>query len=147
VPQGSAGRYEIFASQIISIAKKALPGPAASSQDQEAAGFTDCLRIIFTFSVHEAIHGRDECFFWATHGGAELDLLVVRGRLKIGFEIKRTSSPRVTPSMRNAMQDLNLQRLYLVHAGNDSFPLAERIQAVPFARIREDLEGLLSRGS
>lgn len=69
------------------------------------------------------------------------------GRLKIGFEIKRTSSPRVTPTMRNAMQDLNLQRLYLVHSGNDSFPLAERIQAVPFARIREDLEGLLSRGS
>ena len=52
---------------------------------------------------------RDECFFWATHGGAELDLLVVRGRLKLGFEIKRTSSPRVTPSMRNALKDLNLQ--------------------------------------
>lgn len=88
---------------------------------------------------------RDECFFWATHAGAELDLLVVRGRVKLGFEIKRTSSPRVTPSMRNAMKDLNLQRLYLVHAGNDSFPLAEGIRAVPFARIREDLEGLLSR--
>ena len=87
---------------------------------------------------------RDECFFWATHGGAELDLLVVRGRLKLGFEIKRTSSPRVTPSMRNALKDLNLQRLYLIHAGNDSYPLTEKIQAVSFARIREDLEGLLS---
>ena len=43
----------------------------------------------------------DECFFWATHAGAELDLLVVRGRRRWGFEVKRTSAPTITPSMRD----------------------------------------------
>jgi uncharacterized protein len=53
--------------------------------------------------------GPEECFFWATHSGAELDLLVIRGSKRIGFEIKRTSSPRLTPSMRNAISDLGSQ--------------------------------------
>jgi hypothetical protein len=83
--------------------------------------------------------GREECFFWATHGGAELDLLVVRGRARIGFEVKRTSAPRVTPSMRSAMTDLRLDRLDVVHAGAHSFPLAERIRAVAVSRLLEDI--------
>jgi hypothetical protein len=49
----------------------------------------------------------EECFFWATHAGAELDLLVVRGRRRLGFEMKRSEAPQVTPSMRIALQDLS----------------------------------------
>ncbi|MEW5950215.1 MAG: ATP-binding protein [Thermodesulfobacteriota bacterium] len=60
---------------------------------------------------------KEDCFFWATHAGAELDLLVVRGRGRLGFEVKLTSSPRVTPSMRSALSDLKLQRLYVIHSG------------------------------
>jgi len=45
----------------------------------------------------------EECFFWATHSGAELDLLWVRGRRRWGFEFKRTSSPRLTGSLRTAI--------------------------------------------
>jgi predicted AAA+ superfamily ATPase len=52
----------------------------------------------------------EECFFWATHAGAELDLLVVRGNRRLGFEIKLTTSPGITRSMRTAMADLRLQR-------------------------------------
>jgi hypothetical protein len=85
---------------------------------------------------------RDECFFWSTHAGAELDLMVVRGRTRAGFEIKRTSSPRVTPSMRHALRDLGLQRLTVVHAGDKSFPLAERIQAMPLVQLLSDLKPL-----
>ncbi len=84
----------------------------------------------------------DECFFWATHGGAELDLLVVRGRQRLGFEVKRTSSPRVTPSMRSALTDLKLKRLYVVHPGNETFPLSEDVSAVGISRIIEDLKPL-----
>ncbi|NIQ40072.1 MAG: DUF4143 domain-containing protein [Proteobacteria bacterium] len=84
----------------------------------------------------------DECFFWATHGGAELDLLVVRGRQRLGFEVKRTSSPRVTPSMRSALTDLKLQRLYVVHPGNETFPLSEDVSAFGISRILEDLKPL-----
>ncbi len=82
---------------------------------------------------------RDESFFWATHAGAELDLLIVRGRTRLGFEIKRTTSPRVTPSMRHALRDLKLRRLDVVHAGEASFPLADRIRAVSLSRLLVDL--------
>lgn len=85
---------------------------------------------------------RDECFFWATHSGAELDLLVVRGRVRRGFEIKRTSAPRVTPSMRHALEDLKLRKLEVVHAGESSFPLAPKIWALPVQRLLTDLEPL-----
>ncbi len=82
----------------------------------------------------------DECFFWATHGGAELDILIVRGRQKLGFEIKRTSSPRITPSMRSALSDLNLQRLNVIHAGEQTFPMEKRVRAVALLRLLEDLK-------
>ncbi len=85
---------------------------------------------------------RDACFFWATHAGAELDLLVIRGRTRLGFEIKRTTAPRVTPSMRHALDDLKLTRLDLVHAGHDSFPLGPKIRAVSSATLLSDLKPL-----
>jgi predicted AAA+ superfamily ATPase len=84
----------------------------------------------------------DECYFWATHAGAEIDLLVVRGRTRLGFEIKRTSAPAVTRSMRTALHDLKLARLDVVHAGASTFPLASRIRAVALGRLLEDLRPL-----
>jgi len=84
----------------------------------------------------------EECFFWATHQGTELDLLVVRGLQRFGFEVKRTVAPRVTRSMRHALADLGLKRLDVVHAGGDTFPLAEGIRAVGLERLLQDLEPL-----
>jgi len=85
---------------------------------------------------------RDECFFWGTHAGAELDLLVVRGRRRLGFEVKRTVAPSLTPSMRAAVADLGLERLDVVHAGTAIFPLAPRVRAVAMSRLLEDVEPL-----
>lgn len=85
---------------------------------------------------------REECYFWATHGGAELDLLVIRGRKRLGFEFKRTSSPKVTPSMRSALSDLHLQSLDIIHAGEATFPLDRKIRAVALTRIIEDINPL-----
>lgn len=84
----------------------------------------------------------EECYYWATHAGAELDLLVVRGRTRLGFEFKRTSAPQLTPSMRTALEDLHLQRLDVVHGGDDTFPMAPRIRAVALSRILDDLKPL-----
>ncbi len=84
----------------------------------------------------------DECHFWATHAGAELDLLIVRGRRRLGFEIKRTGSPSVTPSMRHAAADLRLDELTVIHAGDRTFPLSRKIRAVAFERILKDLHPL-----
>ncbi len=84
----------------------------------------------------------DEMHFWRTHTGAELDLLVVRGRLKIGFEIKRTTAPAITPSMRAALQDLALKSLTVVHAGTESFPLARNVRAVAAAALVDEIAPL-----
>lgn len=84
----------------------------------------------------------DECFYWATHGGAELDLLIVRGRIRRGFEIKLTTVPVITPSMRSALHDLGLDAIDVIHAGEETFPLSENIRAVAAARLTEDIAPL-----
>ena len=84
----------------------------------------------------------EETFFWATHAGAELDLLVIRGRRRFGFELKRTSAPRLTPSIRTALDDLHLDRVDMIYPGEHTFPLAERVRAVALPRLYEDLEPL-----
>lgn len=81
-----------------------------------------------------------ECHFWATYAGAELDLLIVRGTRRLGFEFKRTERPEITPSMRSALQDLRLEELVVVHAGDKSWPMAERIRAVAAERLLADIE-------
>jgi predicted AAA+ superfamily ATPase len=86
------------------------------------------------FLLHQVVRllgaHEDECYFWATHAGAELDLLIVRGKQKLGFEFKRTDAPRVTASMRSALETLKLGSLSVVHAGNESYPLAKKVRAI-----------------
>ena len=72
----------------------------------------------------------DRCFYWAVHQGAELDLLVFRGGRRLGFEFKRMSAPRLTRSMHVALEDLALDRLFVVHPGAERFPLHKRIEAL-----------------
>ena len=84
----------------------------------------------------------EDCYFWATHTGAELDLLVVRGRHRLGFEFKRTGAPSLTPSMRHALKDLALERLFVVHAGQETYPLAERITAIPLRKLSHARDGV-----
>ncbi len=84
----------------------------------------------------------EECFFWATHGGAELDLLIVRGRRRLGFEIKRTSAPAITPSMRTARSDLKLKRLDVIHAGDHTFPLDQNTRAISISHLQKEIQSL-----
>lgn len=79
----------------------------------------------------------EECFSWGLHSGAELDLLVVRGRRRLGFEIKRTSSPKLTRSMQSALDVLGLERLDVVYPGTEVFPLAENVRAVGVAALQD----------
>ena len=96
------------------------------------------------FMVEQIIRTLDaepeRCFYWATYSGAEIDLLIVRGQRKVGFEIKRTTRPRVTPSMRSALSDLKLNRLNVIHAGDATFDLQKRIKAVSWKRLLRDLD-------
>jgi predicted AAA+ superfamily ATPase len=85
---------------------------------------------------------RDECYFWGTYSGPELDLLVMRGAKRLGFEFKRTVAPTVTSSMRVAIESLRLKRLDVVHAGDRSGDLARGIRALAARRLLDDLEPL-----
>lgn len=82
---------------------------------------------------------KDECYFWATHTGAELDLLVVRGRRRTGYEIKFTSSPKVTVSMKIAVRELKLKHLHVVHAGDKSYQMADKIYAIASKSLVKEL--------
>ena len=84
----------------------------------------------------------EQCFHWSTHSGAELDLLIVAGNRRYGFEVKRTEAPRSIPSMRSAFETLGLDRLDVVHAGTETYALAPGIRALPAARLATVLRPL-----
>ena len=74
-------------------------------------------------------------YFWGTHGGAELDLLATRHGRPYGFECKLADAPGTTRSMRVALDDLELEHLFVVYPGDVAYPLDERISALPVTAI------------
>lgn len=84
----------------------------------------------------------DEVYFWGTHAGAELDLLCIKDGRKWGVEYKREDAPRVTSSMRIAMEDLKLEQIAVIYPGARRYPLAARINAVPLAELGGGMKGL-----
>ena len=85
--------------------------------------------------------------FWATHGGAELDLLVTRGGKRYGFECKLADAPGTTRSMRVAIDDLGLEHLWVVYPGDEPYRLDDRISVLPVAGIPELAASFRQRGS
>lgn len=86
-----------------------------------------------------AIAEPDEAFFWATHAGAELDLLIFKENRRIGIEIKRADAPSLMPSMRTAMTDLGLERLLVIYSGIKRYSLARNIDVLPIAQLPDAL--------
>ncbi len=89
------------------------------------------------FVIEEVIKATvpDEVYFWGTHTGAELDLLIFKDGKRIGIECKRVDAPRLTPSMRAAMQDLGLSSLLVIYPGSKSYSLAKNIKIVPLSDL------------
>ncbi len=75
----------------------------------------------------------DHAHFWATHAGAELDLLLFANGRRIGVEIKRVDAPRRTPSMTAALRDLSLHMLCVIYPGDLRYQIGEQIVAIPAA--------------
>lgn len=71
-----------------------------------------------------------DCYFWATHAGAELDLLVLRGGRRLGFEFKFSDAPALTKSMKIAKRDLALDHLWVIYPGNVRYVLGEKIDCI-----------------
>lgn len=97
------------------------------------------------FAMQEAVRvlsvDWEDCYYWATHRGAEIDLLVFEGSRRIGLEFKRTSAPRMTRSMHSALVDLKLDRIFVLFPGDTRFRLHERVDAVGLTQACTD--GLL----
>ncbi|MEI6345166.1 MAG: ATP-binding protein [Verrucomicrobiota bacterium] len=80
-------------------------------------------------------HGEKDAWFWATQGGAELDLLMIRGGKKWGFEFKCSDAPSSTKSMHSAIESLGLEHLWILYPGERRFPITDRITALPLRQI------------
>jgi predicted AAA+ superfamily ATPase len=86
--------------------------------------------------VLKALHP-DDAYFWATHQGAELDLLLFKRGRRIGVECKRIDAPRLTPSMRIALSDLKLDQLLVAYPGPTRYTLARNVEVVPLPQLVE----------
>ena len=80
-------------------------------------------------------HGERDAFFYATQRGAELDLLLLRHGRRWGFEFKCTDAPRTTKSMHVVTKDLGLEHLWVLYPGDQEYPLADAMTALPLKNI------------
>jgi len=78
-----------------------------------------------------------QAFFYATHGGAELDLLLIDHDRRYGFEMKLNEAPKLTRSMMVSIEDLKLDGLFVIYPGARQYPLSERTSAVPISLLEE----------
>jgi len=101
------------------------------------------------FAVEEVVAAvePEAVYFWATHAGAELDLLLFKEGRRLGVEVKRSDAPTLTPSMRTARRDLRLDRLVVVYPGSRSYRLADGVEVVPLAALATGGAAALLPGS
>ncbi len=81
------------------------------------------------------ICGRIPMYFWRTQQGAELDLYLQHGGARLGIEVKRSSAPKLTPSMRHALSDLHLDHLLVCYPGPVRYPVSPDVTAIPDADL------------
>lgn len=80
-----------------------------------------------------------DIYFWATHAGTELDLLLFRHGKRYGFEIKYSDAPKTSKSMRSAVSDIGLEHLYIVCPGPDSYPLDDKISVLAISDLAKTI--------
>jgi len=82
-----------------------------------------------------ALYGGEDAYFWSTQRGAELDLLLIRGGERHGFEFKSSEAPAMTRSMHIALEDLRLDSLRVVYPGNKIYKIHDKVTVVPLSGI------------
>ena len=99
------------------------------------------------YVVEEAIKSiqPDQAYFWATHNGAEIDLIFLRKGRMYGIECKRQDAPTLTPSIKIALKDLRLERIVVIYPGTQRYALAEKVEVVPVNALVDGFEGLLGK--
>ena len=80
----------------------------------------------------------DDAYFWATHQGADIDLILYRGGRLLAIECKRIDASRMTPSIWARLRDLGLARIVIVYPSIKRYPIADRVEAIPLERLADD---------
>lgn len=88
--------------------------------------------------------GAEDTYYWATHNGAELDLLLFRRGKAWGVEFKVGDGPTMTKSLQIALGDLKLERAWIVHAGTKTYPVHKRVDALPLAKLGELVDTIMN---
>ena len=76
----------------------------------------------------------DEFFFFALHTGGELDLFWQDSGRNWGVEFKYNDAPRLTKSMSNVVEYLDLSHIWVIYPGNKSYPLTEKVTVLPISQ-------------
>lgn len=117
--------------QLLGVRTKAeLEGNPKSGASWEGFAFEEVLRA----------SQPDQHYFWRTRNGAELDLLLFKGGKRVGVEFKLSDAPALTPSMLIALEDLELPKIWVIHAGTKRFPLHKSVEAVPLSEVAMGLK-------
>jgi len=90
-----------------------------------------------------SVTGADQAYFWGTHAGAELDLLLIRRGRRYGVEFKTNAAPTMTKSLHIALDDLKLDRAWIVYPGNEVYPVHKLVEATPLPDIMRTLAKLI----
>ncbi|MBK8979005.1 MAG: ATP-binding protein [Planctomycetes bacterium] len=130
----NAGNRQVRSPEVYSTASGILHHLLGIHSQEQLEGHPKVGASFEGFAIQQVVRAPraepEECFTWGLHTGAELDLLAVRGGHRLGFELGRTSTPKVTRSMRSALETLGLGRIDVIWPGDDVFPLAENVRAV-----------------
>ena len=83
----------------------------------------------------------EDCYFWATHQGAELDLLTYKYGKKRGYEFKYQDAPGMTKSLYSVLDSLNLEKIYIIYPGAKNYRIHENVEVVAIENLMQsDLE-------
>ena len=77
----------------------------------------------------------NQAYFWATHNGAEIDLLFSIAGKNYGVEIKLNEAPKITASMHTALSELELEHLWVICPGKEAYSAFEQISVLPLSQI------------
>lgn len=112
--------------------------------EKELLGHPKCGASWEGYVIEETIRATepDEAYYWATHGGAEIDLVLMKKGRMLGIECKRMDAPRISPSMRIALEELKLEQIAVVYPGKKRYALGDGIAAVPLNAVAKGMKGL-----
>ncbi len=96
------------------------------------------------FVIEEIIRSVEphDVYYWATHQGAEIDLVFFKGGKMYGVEVKRADAPTMTKSIETALECLDVERIAVIYPGTRRYSIHKQVDVVPFDEIQSGMKGL-----